>query len=216
MSVDTRDPALRAIVDHLRSAHACHTVVLYGSLRALGPDAKPWSDVDLMAMSHEGPARRDTSIVAGLALDAWIYPEPADAIEEGHLILLREGIVLVEEGSQGRNLVERARRIYERGPKPTDAAERAHRLAWATRTVARLRAHPPESGEMRFRKATLVVELLEWWFTLRGMWFLGPRAGLEWLAANRPPAHADLSCALDPSCTPNELARAIDAVFLQD
>lgn len=208
-------PALRAVVDHLRAAHDCHTVVLYGSLRALGPDAAPWSDVDVMAISGAGPPRRDTSIVAGLALDAWIYPAPADAIADEYLILLRSAVVLAEQGSLGRDLVARARAVFERGPALIETSEHAHRLAWARRTVERIRARP-DAGESRYRRATLVVELLEWWFRLRGQWFTGPRDALDLLAAQRPGDHAALTRSMAPDATPDDLQRAVDRVFATD
>jgi hypothetical protein len=204
------------VVDHLRAAHACHTVILYGSLGALAPEPDPASDLDVMAVSAQGPARRDSSIVAGLALDAWIYPAPAESIDESYLVLLRDGAVLAEEGSSGRDLIERARRVFARGPAPVESAERAHRLAWARRTVGRVRARGAGSGEGRYRRAVLLVELLEWWFRLRSMWFLGPRDALAWLEAHRPDDHRALAAALDPAATPDDLARAVDRVFAHD
>jgi predicted nucleotidyltransferase len=73
------DPFLTQFLDVLREEHGCHTVILYGS-RARG-DAGPESDYDLLGVRERGESVRDTRVVDGAFLDAFVHPEARSNVQ---------------------------------------------------------------------------------------------------------------------------------------
>lgn len=61
-----------ALVDELRSVHAVHTVILYGSY--VRGDATPESDIDVAGFADVSEVLRDARIWDGRYLDGFVYP----------------------------------------------------------------------------------------------------------------------------------------------
>ncbi len=90
---------LQQIIDELRATHGCHTFILYGS-RARG-DFTPSSDYDILGIRRTGVSTRDTRLIEGYYLDAFIYSEDQARKVDESFLRLRGGLVLEEKDDQG-------------------------------------------------------------------------------------------------------------------
>jgi predicted nucleotidyltransferase len=174
-------PSLDEIAAMIAARHGCHAVLLYGS-RARG---------DAGAEVHEVYTWRGAAIDAFVVADAAVAGEPP-----GELMRLHDAVVLRDEHGHGRALLQRISARYERGPGAPGEVEAATLRAWVDKMVGRLTdADRVLAG---FRRAELLAQLPEVYFTLRGRWWLGPKAGLAWWRAHDPAVHAAYAAALAP------------------
>jgi polymorphic toxin system nucleotidyltransferase-like protein len=203
----TADPILEAVCDELRARHGCHTAILYGS-RARG-DARPDSDYDVAGFGSTPASFRDARRWRGRWLDVFVYPERHLARPGRELLKLRDGVVLFEKGGAGTRLLRRLDRTFRKGPERLAPDEARARRVWAWKMLDRA-AHPdPEAG---YRRAWLLTALLEDYFHLRGLWFLGPGRSLAWLRAHDPASHAVFAEALRPDAELDAVRRLVEAV----
>ncbi|MBI3542456.1 MAG: nucleotidyltransferase domain-containing protein [Deltaproteobacteria bacterium] len=197
------EETLRLIADELLKKHGCHTVVLYGS-RALDAHEST-SDFDVAGVREAGEPARDARPFEGEYLDAFIYPEKALETLEPEMIRLRAGRVLVEKDGYGTRLIERARKLFDAGPKPLSEAEASLIRSWVAKTLARISRGGPEDVEANYRRVWLLFQLLEDHFKLRGQWYLGPRESFEWLRRNDPATYRAFEQALAPEAARGSL-----------
>jgi len=83
-------------------------------------------------------------------------------------------------------------------PPPVPRAELEARRTWCKKMVGRVRRGGPADVEAHYRRAWLLVDLLELYFVLRGKHFTGPKESLLWLAAHDEDAHQAFAAALVP------------------
>jgi hypothetical protein len=182
--------------DELRARHGCHTVILYGS-RALG-NATPESDYDLLGIRDEGEPTRDARYVDGFFLDAFIYIERDLEGAAASMLQVRRGIPLHDPRGVGARLVAEVGQALLSPPPPVPAAELAARRAWCSKMLGRIKRGGPADVEAHYRRAWLLVDLLELYFVLRGRHFLGSKESLRYLEENEPEAHRLFAQALLP------------------
>lgn len=187
---------LEAITKELQTKHHCHTVILYGS-RALGLESES-SDFDILGVRESGAAERDARMFNAEYLDAWIHSEAELDPLPADLIRLRHGRVLAQKNDCGTRLIARAAELFTKGPKPLAAWETELIRSWTVKTISRVARGGPEDIEANYRRASLLTQLLEDFFKLRGKWFLGPKESFEWLRKNDPMSYALFERALAP------------------
>ncbi|HVY47103.1 MAG TPA: nucleotidyltransferase domain-containing protein [Minicystis sp.] len=204
------DALLGVLAAELARAHGCHTVIVYGS-RARG-DATAGSDWDLAGIRAEAPRLRDARRVHGALLDAFVYPDAAIDELGPELLKLTGGRVVFEQGGAGARWLARAAEIEARGPEPLPPDEEAAIRAWVPKMLARA-ARGDVEGD--FRRAWLVVQLLDDYFRLRGRFYRGPKESLAWLAVNDPPVRAAFERALAPGA-PLAAIAALAALVLEE
>lgn len=201
------DPIIAEVCGELRTHHGCHTAILYGS-RA-GGDARPDSDYDIAGFGPTPASFRDARTWRSRYLDIFVYPERCLA-EPGHdLLKLRGGVVLFQEGDAGTRLLRHLDRIFHEGPEPLQPDEARARRVWAWKMLARA-ARGDAEGD--YRRAWLLTALLEDYFHLRDLWFLGPRRSLEWLRSHDPATNGVFEEALRPGAGLDTLRRLVEAV----
>ncbi|MGB8856746.1 MAG: nucleotidyltransferase domain-containing protein [Burkholderiales bacterium] len=177
----------------LVSAHAVHTILLYGS-RANG-SARPDSDYDIAAFAPVEKTIRDARVVEGMFLDTFIYPESEllNPIEE-HLKLRGSKIVLQRE-TDVENFLHQLEHLFRIGPTALPADEIEARKVWALKMAERMKYGDVEAN---YRRVWLLTALLEDYFHIRGLWCQGPKKSLIWLKKFDAAVHDAYCAALEP------------------
>jgi predicted nucleotidyltransferase len=200
--MDARLPEIQRI---LVEEHDCHTVILYGSY-ARG-DAGPNSDYDLAGIRASGDAIRDARFWNGAYLDLFIYPESKTAAPDEAMIHMREGRVLIEKDSIGTNFLKRLQEILRSGPKPLPRDEIQARKLWARKMLERAK---DKDIEAKYRKIWLLTALVEDYFRIRGLWYLGAKESFKWLRGNDPETYSCFEVALGNTDDLNAIQRAVE------
>ena len=193
----------------IADGNACHTVVLYGS-RARG-DADDGSDVDILCIRDAGPALRDSRVIDGVYFDAFVYPRDALTTPDASLLRILGGQVMRERDGEGTALLDRVRALFDKGPDPLPADERTARVVWARKMLDRTRGK--HSVEADYRRQSLVVQALEDYFALRGLWFRGPKVAFPWLLGHDAGAHHAFESVMGSPTDDDTLAALVDAVY---
>jgi hypothetical protein len=204
-------PSLDELVEELCARHGCHTIILYGS-QAVGR-AEPESDYDLLCVRSEGGPGRDVRSWRGLSIDAFIYDEAslAGELDDG-FIRIRNGIVLKEKEGFGTHLLERVQVMAERGPAPMPADEITAVQSWAAKMLERI-----QRGDVvaHYRRVNLLTELLPLYFSMRRLWYLGPKESLAWLQSHDEEAYRTFEAALQPGAPMSALQQLVELVLLR-
>jgi len=203
------DDAIEREALRIAEAHGCHTTILYGS-RARG-DATAESDVDLISFRESGAALRDARLVEGLFFDAFVYPESAVKTPDPSLLRVLPGVVLRERDGFGTALLRRLQEVLDRGPEPLPEDERAARIVWAHKMVARIRGKTGPDTD--YRRMSLLLSSLEDYFALRGIWFRGSKEAFAWLRTHDAGAHAVFERAMRPGATDRAIADLVALVY---
>jgi predicted nucleotidyltransferase len=187
--------------------YGAHTVHLYGS-RANGTHG-PESDFDIAAFAAVDATVRVARFHEGQYLDAFIYPERIleNATEE-HLRLLGSKVVLQKEGCGDSFLISLAE-IYRQGPKPKPAYEVEMLKVWAHKMARRMERGDDEGN---YRRVWLLTAILEDYFHIHGLWWLGPKKALQWLETNDTPTHKRFASALKPTASSQAIVDLVERV----
>src|SRR5262245_3434977 len=204
------DPtAIAATALAMADAHGCHTAVLYGS-RARG-DTDHGSDVDLLFIRDDGPSVRDSRVIDGVFFDAFVYPRDAVANVDVPLLRILGGLVLRERDGEGTALLSRVRDRFDKGPDPLPADDQTARIVWAHKMLARIQSS--DGVEADYRRMELAVQALEDYFSLRTLWYRGPKVAFPWLLTHDDAAHQAFEAAMQPGAGPDALTALVSAVY---
>lgn len=197
-----------ALVAELVSAHGVHTILLYGS-RARG-DATEESDIDVATFGPVATTLRDARLWNGLYLDAFVYPETvATAPLDEDLLKLQTARVLLDERGLAVPLLERIAERVRGGPTPITDDDRQMRIAWAHKTVERIRRGDLEA---HYRAHQLLFQLLEDYYALRGRWYRGPKESFAAMRVDDPTTFALFERALAPAASLDAIDALVSAV----
>lgn len=191
----------------LRERHGCHTAILYGS-HASG-DSNSDSDYDVAGFAGSPAARRIAGRWRDSYLDLFIYPDSKLSAPSPELIHLRDGLILFEQQGAATSFLKALDEMYLRGPEPLGPDEVRVRRRWAWKMVDRARRQDLEGS---FRRSWLETELLEDYFRVRQMWYLGPKKSFAYLRSNAPTVYAAFERALRPDADIEALAHLVECV----
>lgn len=201
-----QDPRLAKIVDSLKEKFECHTIILYGS-RARG-DENAASDYDIIAIRDQGTMERDCRKFEGAFLDIFIYS--VDEIKEpSDFLRIKDGVVICEKDRMGTALLEKVRNYYEAGPTPKPDWEKQLIVVWGQKMLERANLGDIEG---HFRAHWLMHDLLESYFQLRDLWYLGPKEAFQWLKENDAATYALFEKVLGQGIDLNQLKELTDRI----
>lgn len=173
-----QDPCLEKIIAHLKKQYNCHTFILYGS-RARG-DENSASDYDILALRDTGSMVRETQKFQSVFLDCFIYS--VDEIKDPSQFLgIKDGIVIYQKNKIGTELLKEVKNIFSKGPIPKQDWEKQVIVNWGQKMIERAKIGDIEG---KFRAHWLLYDLLESYFQLRDLWYLGPKVAFQWLKIN--------------------------------
>jgi predicted nucleotidyltransferase len=173
-----QDPRLEKIITHLKEQYNCHTFILYGS-RARGDETSA-SDYDILAIRDNGSLVRETQKFEEAFLDCFIYS--MDEIKEPSQFLgIKDGIIICQKDKIGTKLLKEVKNIYSKGPIPKKEWEKQVIVNWGKKMIERAKVGDIEG---KFRAHWLLYDLLESYFQLRDLWYLGPKVSFQWLKVN--------------------------------
>ncbi len=202
------DPVLESAFRRLVEVHRCHTVILYGS-RSRG-DFTDESDYDLVGFRDEGERFSDSYVLEGRFVDAWIYPTREVPGRELEFLRLRKGTILREKEGIGNRLLGALDQIFAKGPAALTDDKRNTLRVWIEKTLSRVERGDLESW---YRRAWLQTDLLEAYFSLRTLWYLGPKEAFRWLQENDAEADSLFREALKPGSDLLALRRLAEKVL---
>lgn len=208
MAKQINDALLEKIQHEIISKYNCHTIILYGS-RAHG-ESTATSDYDIIAIRENGEFERDCRLYNNYYLDIFIYSEDAIKNPDVSFIRMKDGVVLIEKNSIGRNLLNKVIAIYDTGPPKTPEWEKNEISAWAYKMLDRAKQGDIEGN---FRRHWLLYDLLECYFKLRDIWYLGPKESFQWLKNNDSRVYAAFDVALSTSGSLNDVELLIKIIL---
>jgi len=198
----------RLTVDVMRR-HGCHTAILYGSW--VRGQATPQSDVDILCVRDAGPAFRDARVIDGIYLDAFVYPEADLLTPQPELLRALGGRVIQEQGGFGSALLAKLQDLYDRGPTPMADDMRQVSVIWADKMLDRFRGQ--SDMEAQYRRMQLLMQSLEDYFALRGIWFRGPKEAFAWLLEHDLATHLRFEAALRSGASDAAFAALVQSVY---
>ena len=167
---------LEQLIADISDRHNLHTIILYGSHAR--DEANNASDIDVAGFSDSvAETIHDARDWNGTYLDLFIY-QTGELEHLADLRKLRGGLVLKQRDGAGDVLLADIDAFNKAGPACLSDHERHSRLNWMRKMLSRIRAG---DNEARYRHAWLLMDLLESYFNLRGLWFDGPKLAFAWL-----------------------------------
>jgi len=162
-----------------------HTVVLYGS-RARG-DATEESDIDIACFVENPSISKSAKQFQGCYLDLWIYSTESMNTWNDDFLRFEDGHCALDKYGFGSKLLEKVSQRVANGPDVLDPVDKKHIIEWSFKMLSRSAKNDIEGN---YRRAWLHFDLLESYFSLRDMWYFGPKKSLSWLKANDKKAFA--------------------------
>ena len=201
------DPIIENICKELVALRAAHTILLYGS-RSDGTAAAD-SDYDIAAFATIDKPLQIARHVAGAYLDVFIYPEPILLKPNEEHLKLRGSHVLLQRGTEAQDFLSRLEDVFNLGPGPLPADEIAMRKAWAHKMLVRLQRADDEGN---YRRVWLLTALLEDYFHIRSLWYLGPKKSLRWLQQHDAGTFVAMQLALKPNASVESITALVQLV----
>jgi hypothetical protein len=201
------EPILEQLCTELTTAHAAHTVLLYG-LRSDG-SARADSDYDIAAFAPVDKSFRIARRLDGVYLDVFVYPEAVLLSPTEEYLKLRGCRIVMQRGTETEQFLSELDEVFRRGPRALPADEIEALKTWAHKMVARIERADPEGN---YRRVWLLTALLEDYFHIRGLWYQGPKKSLRWLEQFDRPTYDAMCLALEPNAGNGVIATVVHLV----
>lgn len=199
---------LEELTTYLIERHYCHTILLYGSYSS--GDYTPESDIDIVGFADGFREKNDTAVFLGKQLDVWIYPTKKHRFAE-EFLQLHEAEILLDERNIATRLLNDVDRLINRGPGDISTDEKSFLISWLWKMESRARKNDIEGN---YRRHWLLVDSLEVYFELKGVWFFGPKKSLAWMKENDQEAYELFDRALINHTETKDIVELI--AFLED
>jgi len=166
------------IRNYLKEQYNCHSIILYGSF-ANGTYTDE-SDIDIICFCDNVLRKNDTTIINGRQLDAWIYDTNMMTKQE-ELLHIHGGKILLDEKDLCTRLLANIEELFNEGARKLTLEEINFQKNWLTKMLNRAKKGDIEGN---FRYHWMLVDSLEIYFGIKGLWYLGPKKSLYWLKEN--------------------------------
>ncbi len=201
------DALLKAVCESLVRDSNAHAILLYGS-RADGTENE-FSDYDVAAFADVPSVTRDTRVIDGRFLDVFLHPSAVLREPSKEYLTLRGSRILVQIGTEASDFLAELDAIFDRGPDVLSDDEIEARRTWARKMALRMRRGDIEGN---FRRAWLLTALLGDYFSLRGMWYEGPKKSFRWLATSDLATYRAFGDALKPDAPHDRIDAVVERV----
>ena len=164
------------MLKELKEKYAPHTIILYGSHAR--NEVTPTSDIDIACFCDRPDEKKDARLFHGVYLDVWVYPTaflnavPEEALRFG------DGKIVHDAQGLGWDYLAKVKRKLADGKPPMSDEDKAHLQEWVMKMLERAHA---EDLDGNYRRTWLQHDLLEIYFEMRGLWYLGSKKGFSYL-----------------------------------
>lgn len=163
------------IITYLKAKYKPISLIVYGSY-ANGTNNLN-SDFDALLICDKGETCHDHSKVNGIELDVFIYPksvfESDYDVEE--FVQVWDGNIIVDNMGLAKSLQEKVREFIRNYPAKSNE-DNEHSLVWCEKMLNRTKRNDAEG---LYRLHWLLIESLEIYFNLKGMYFFGPKKAIR-------------------------------------
>jgi len=166
------------IRNYLKEQYNCHSIILYGSF-ANGTYTDE-SDIDIICFCDNVLKKNDTTIINGRQLDAWMYDTNMMTKQE-ELLHINGGKILLDEKDLCTTLLANIEELFNEGARKLTLEEINFQKNWLMKMLNRAKKNDIEGN---FRYHWMLVDSLEIYFDIKGLWYLGPKKSLYWLKEN--------------------------------
>lgn len=165
-------------------AHLCETydptgMILYGSYRDGTQNEQ--SDFDALLLTCGGGYTHDTSVVDGVRLDVFVYPEDSTTKPED-FIQLYDGAVVIDETGSAAALMCKVRQYVDGFPRKTPE-EKAELRNWCEKMLMRAER---SDAEGLYRGHWLLTDSLQIYCDIRDRFYFGPKKTMLRMQADDP------------------------------
>lgn len=173
-----KEIALRAISE-LTEKHNPEFIILYGLV--VRGDYTEDSDIDIACFCEAPSVSKDVRIFEDKKLDCWVYRLEEAIPNKKEFLRFVGGEVFHDTDGIGKKFVSDVTDCFYQGPKKLNPDEISHLVEWSKNMLFRASGN---SIEARYRRTWLPCELLEIYFNLRNLWYLGSKQSFSWLEEN--------------------------------
>jgi predicted nucleotidyltransferase len=197
---------INSVKEYLVQKYQCHSIILYGSF--VNGSYSEESDIDLVCFCDKQEKENDTTVLNNRQLDVWIYStEIMNNIDE--FLHIRGGKILLDERTMCANFLNEINSHFIKGPKQLTLEEKDFHKSWIQKMLKRSKKGDVEGN---FRYHWLLTDTLEIYFSIKGIWYLGPKKSLQWLYENDMEAYCIFNNALRINTDITEIERLIDYI----
>lgn len=177
---------VQPILDYLKRTYAPEAILLYGSFANGTNNAH--SDFDALVIA-DAPEGHDTSTVAGVVLDVWVYPPETFS---GHFapedfVQIFDGRIVLDKYGTATRVQQEVQAYLQSLPTPSDEENRQN-LAWCQKMMTRTTRGDAEGY---YRWHWLLTESLQIYCDIRHQHYFGPKKALRWMQEHAP---EDFAC----------------------
>lgn len=173
---------IEEIITYLTKIYAPSVILPYGSY-ASGTNNQD-SDFDALVVTDRPGSGHDSSMVAGVRLDVFLYPPQhfQEAFDPEEIVQIFDGTPVVDQEGLGAELLRRVGAYldaYQAKPRERVAQD----VAWCGKMARRCQRGDPEGF---YRWHWLLRDSLEIYYDLRGRYFFGPKKALAAMEREDP------------------------------
>ncbi|MER0508605.1 nucleotidyltransferase domain-containing protein [Aeromonas veronii] len=176
------DDIIYLAMEELKEKYAPHTIILYGSHAR--NEATETSDIDIACFCDCPNEQKDARLFHGIYLDVWVYPtDYLDSIPD-EALRFGDGKIIYDTQGLGIDYLAKVKKKLADGKPAMSAADKVHLQEWAMKMLER--AHDKDL-DGTYRRTWLQHDLLEIYFEIRGLWYLGSKKSFQYLQQHDKP-----------------------------
>ncbi len=179
------DNILDLAVEELKNKYSPHTIILYGSYAR--NEATEASDIDIACFWDRSQEHKDARMFHGTFLDVWVYPTAFFETIPEESLRFGDGKVILDTRGLGEDYINRVQQKLNDGREPMSDVDKAHLQEWVTKMLERA---CDGNLDGNYRRIWLQHELLEMYFEIRGMWYLGSKKSFSYLNKHDKPLYS--------------------------
>lgn len=172
---------MEQILQYIQETYAPLSIILYGSY-ADGTNNLN-SDFDALVITSEHELFHDTSIVNGIPLDVFVYPQKYFDVEYAceDFVQIHDGRIFTDSNGIGKALQEKVQ-AYLRNRAVKSSAEIRASVDWCVKMLERAKRGDCEG---MFRWHWVLSDSLEIFCDIMQHPYLGPKKTLKWMEETR-------------------------------
>ena len=179
------------IISYLKDTYEPDAIIVYGSYADGSADGN--SDFDALILAdHE--KTHDSSVIDGIVLDVFVYPAEAfrSEYDPEEFIQVWDGKIVLDKNGTAGLLQKRVLECIADTPQKTEKEIRQE-IAWCEKMLSRTARGDAES---RYRWHWLLVDSLEIYCDVKGLYYHGPKKALRFMERTDEEAFGLYSAAL--------------------